>query len=620
MAYGTLSDRIASKLDSLEIAKKDILTFTKQDLGIDLMPAQAFILKLFYNIPLSDDLEVNSIPIGDKFNETVLHVFTEVQFLDFLYESNRINIKDMKPDQVFIEIAFIIGRRGTKTTMSSIITLYTIYLILLLDNPHKHFQMLEDDEIGVAIVSNNRDGAERQFRTITKMVYRSPFFKKHLVKEPTNGMLFLKSKRIINTKDAQVKKLFSNKGDILISTFAANPNVRGSSNIVTVSDEVAHYLDADVSSKKHPLDQLVFEALTPSTSGFVEADGTPAGKNFFISSPNGERGLLFDIYNSAMKEKGQPTSSLVINVPSHWVNNRIAPEILKAFYRKSSRSYDQEYLAKFVKSTGDWLDPIANYVYAAINAGNTNFLTGHYNPKNVYYLGIDFGVGNDGTAFALCHYEPNRPIDMIYTDGKWEIDEHKLAKDCFIVDHIGYLQPEVGLTLDLDDIMSYLKSIFNAFVVEAGVYDQWAGDIFTQLLAREGFTNLSKMPATQQLNSDQAKLFRQLLMEGRLILPNKPDFIEELFRLKETVNREGLIKVEDRDVHDDQYDAVTRAVWQAYTSIDSTMSSYRARIQRISLSSQKPRQATALIGKSKPNKQISSSKNVRKPGQVSRRR
>lgn len=618
----SLSDRIAAKLDALEIERKDILTFAEQDLGIDLLPAQIFIFKLFYNIPLSSSYVDNAIPIGDKFNENVLHVFTEVEFLEFLYKANRINLKTLTPDQIFIEIAFVIGRRGTKTTMSSIITLYTIYMILLLDNPHKHFNMLEDDEIGVAIVSNNRDGAERQFRTITKMVYRSTFFKKHLVKEPTNGQLFLKSKRVINTTDDNIKRLFSNKGDILISTFAANPNVRGSSNIVTISDEVAHYLDADVSSKKNPLDVLVFEALTPSTSGFVEADGTPAGKNFFISSPNGQKGLLFDIYQTAMKNKGEATTSLVINVPSHWVNHRIAPEILKAFWKKSSRSYDQEYLAKFIKSMGDWLDPISDFVYAAVNKSNQNYLTGHYKPHRTYYLGIDFGVGNDGTAFAICHYEPNRPIEMKNTDGKWEIDAHKTAQNCFVIDHIGYLQPDPevnGGVLDLDDIMDYLKDITKAFRIEAGAFDQWAGDIFTQLLDKQGFNKITKMPATQQLNSDQAKLFRQLLIEGRIIFPDKPDFIEELFRLKEEVNRQGLIKVEDKEVHDDQFDAVLRALWQCYQCKDSTPESYRARMQRHQNAQSKPKQGTGVITKQKATKNISSPKNVRKVGQVRRR-
>lgn len=615
-----LSDIVAGKLDSLNIERKDILQFVREDLVLDLFPAQIFILKLFYNIPLSDDLRDNSIPIGDEFNETVLHTFTEVEFLDFLYKSNRINIKDMDPDQVFIEVCFVIGRRGTKTTMSSIITLYTIYLLLLIDNPHKYFQILEEDEIGVAIVSNNKTGAEKQLRAITKLIYKSPFFKKHLVKEPANGSLFLKSNRILNSDDKGMKDIYKNKGDIIISTYAANPNVRGSSNIATISDEIAHYLDADVSSKKHPLDEVVFEALTPSTSGFVHPDGSPAGKNFYISSPNGEKGLLHKIYKSAMEHKGEPTNTLVINVPSHWVNHRISSSLLRAFHAKSSRSYEQEYLAKFIKSTGSWLLPLATRVNSCVDASNRNTLTHRYNPAYTYYLGVDFGVGEDGSAFAVAHYEPSRPRTFEWKDDKWIIEAP--VTGFYVVDYIGYLLPEeMGLTvLPLESIMDAIKQIQNNYQIEDGIFDQWSGDIFTQLIANAGITNLRKMPATQQTNSDQAKIFRQLIVENRVSFPDKPDFIDELFRLNETVNRDGLVKVEDTDYHDDQFDATSRALYLCYNSRSSNLESFKAR-QRAT-GRRKGNVAvggTGVVksGVTRPTKV--NSRNVRKPGQVRRK-
>lgn len=612
-----LSDRISQVLDDIKITKKDPLQFAEEDLKLKLFPAQKFILKLFYNIPLSDSLEDNAIPIGDDFNETVLHVFTEVQFLEFLYKSNRVNIEDIDPDQVFIEVCFVIGRRGTKTTMSSIITLYTIYLLLLIDNPHEYFQILEEDEIGVAIVSNNRTGADKQLRAITKLIYKSPFFKKHLVKEPSNGELFLKSNRILHTKDQATRDLYKSKGDILISTYAANPNVRGSSNIVTISDEIAHYMDADVSSKKNPLDKMVFEALTPSTSGFVEPDGRPAGKNFYISSPNGERGLLYDIYKSAMGKKGQKTNTLVINVPSHWVNHRIAPSLLRTFYNKSARSYEQEYLAKFIKSTGSWLLSIASLVNAAFDANHDNNLLHRYNPLYTYFLGIDFGLGNDGTAFAVAHYQPSRPTTFEWKDDKW-IVEDAVTGGFFVVDHIGYLLPEEGESLQIDDIMAYINTLQQNFKIEKGIYDQWSGEIFNQLLQKQSFTNLEKLPATQQTNSDQAKIFRQLVTEKRVSFPDKPDFNDELFRLNETVSREGLVKVEDKDYHDDQFDAVSRALYLCFNHKDSNFDSFKAKQRLKALQATKGIIERVITGKPRTPLKVNQS-NVRKPGQVRRR-
>ena len=567
----SFSEKIIKKLDDIGVERKNILDFARDDLGITLLPAQIFIFKLFYSIPLSNDKKDNCIPIGDRFNEKILYEFSEVEFAEFLYNSNRLNIKNIDPEAVFTEIVFVIGRRGTKTTMTSIITLYTIYLILLLENPHEYFGILEEDEIGVAIVSNSRDNADRQFRTICKMVYSSPFFKKHLVKDPVNGFLFLKSRRLLSSNSPKVLE----RGDILISTFAANPNVRGASNIVTIADEFHHFLDADVSSKANPLDKVVFEALTPSTSGYVYPDGKPAGKNFFISSPNGRRGMLYTMYKTAMEHKAERPTSLVINVPSHWVNNKLTPQTLRSFFNKSELSFEQEYEAKFVNKTGGWLNNIRAEVESCINKTNNNDIKPG-NPHMTYYLGIDFGIGHDGTALAVAHYEPYIPSDFASLSPLPNQDVRDKVSDIIIIDHISYLTPEAGHLVSLDDIYAELDHIMNYYIIQDGIFDQWSGGLFEQLLQERGYTNLRKFPATQQSNSDQAKLFRQLILEGKVIFPNKPDFIEELFRLNETVSREGLIKVEDVNVHDDQYDAVARAIWLAFNSVDSNLQSFNA--------------------------------------------
>lgn len=615
----SLAERVSSRLSELNIKPKDILQFAKEDLGLDLFPAQIFILKVFYSIPLSNDLSENCIKIGDRFNENVIHIFTEQQFLDYLYKSNRINIKEIDPDQLFIEVVFVIGRRGTKTTMSSIITLYTIYKILLLPNPHEYFGILQEDEIGVAIVSNNRDGAERQFRTISQLIYKSPFFKKHLVKDPSGGQLFLRSKRLMETEDEAILNLMKNKGDILISTFAANPNVRGASNIVTISDEFHHFMDSDVSNKKNPLDKVVFEALTPSTSGFIEEDGRPAGKNFFISSPNGEKGMLWDMYRKAMapENRGKPTNTLVINVPSHWVNPKLKAVTLKTFFNKSERAYEQEYEAKFLKGAGAWLMSISDKVYACVDKARENILK-LFDSAYTYYLGIDFGLDHDGTAMVVAHYEPTRP-EIVPLETKYDVlnavnkGVHKEIKDVIVVDYIGYDLPDGdnGETLQIGQIMNDLGQVVEYFRPERGAFDQWSGSIFAQLINEEGFNNIEKLPATQQLNSDMAKLVRQLISEGRLILPNRPDFLEELFRLNETVSREGLVKVEDKDFHDDMFDALCRAVWLAYTSKDSNAKSYKAKaLRRVRRSAGK---STAGLRRVRVR---SNAGNVRKPGQT----
>jgi len=75
------------------------------------MPGQKFILKLYYKIPLND--KIKTIIVRDKFNEHILYEFTEQEYLNYLYNEGRCNIRYID-DKVRNELVLIIGRRGTK--------------------------------------------------------------------------------------------------------------------------------------------------------------------------------------------------------------------------------------------------------------------------------------------------------------------------------------------------------------------------------------------------------------------------------------------------------------------------------------------------------------------------
>ena len=82
-------------------------------LNLRLFPIQRFILKVYYNIELDDTVRV--IEVTDKFRENVLYSFTEKEYMHFLWNEGRINIKEY--DHSRHELVLAIGRRGTKTAM-----------------------------------------------------------------------------------------------------------------------------------------------------------------------------------------------------------------------------------------------------------------------------------------------------------------------------------------------------------------------------------------------------------------------------------------------------------------------------------------------------------------------
>ena len=179
----------------------NIIEFAESPEGLDmtLFPMQRVILKVFYKIPLSTDINENKIKIPDMFNETTLFEFNEKDCWDWLYQNKYTNLSY---DDIYVEnipldsIDFYIGRRGTKSKLFSIITCYSAYELLFEDDPHKMFNNKPvTDEIAITLVSNSLANASKQYREVTGAIAKSKFFKNYRV-GPTKEGYWLKSKAL----------------------------------------------------------------------------------------------------------------------------------------------------------------------------------------------------------------------------------------------------------------------------------------------------------------------------------------------------------------------------------------------------------------------------------------
>ena len=520
----------------------DIITFAESPiyLGLKLYPIQKFVLKIVYSIPLSDDISHDPIIIKDQFNEKVVRVFnSELEFVQYLYDNDMIN--SLEFDDELIEIELIIGRRGTKTTISSIITSYTLYLLLFNKSPHEYAGVIKQSEIGVAICSNNKDNASRQLREVSTMVYSCGWFKKFLVtKEPTGSGFFLKTQEEVDDPSIKIGRLY-------VTVFAASPSVRGSSNIVVIMDEYAHFIDSEASTKDEPLDKKLYEALSPSVSGFQTDDGKALGKAIIITSPNGKKGEVWKDKKSSKNLK----SKIFLNIPSWWINPRLTPAFLKSMYSKSEKSFWQEYGAKFVDKESNWIINFDKF-YAMRDLRLKNSIR-NGNPNIRYYAGVDLALSGDGAAIVVGHHEKKRTRLT-------EREEYQgLVKneDIYVVDYISYMLPEKGRILEVDDIIEEMKNIIHHYNIYGWGFDQWSYDMFNQYVAKYGgikFKNQIKINATQETNSNLARNFKQFMNEGRLILPDDDGFFNEIKDLKEKIAGR-FIKVENTSGHDDRFSA-----------------------------------------------------------------
>lgn len=558
--FRTLTKQIESEARVKPLTILEFAT-SSSGLALKLFPAQIFIFKLFYKLPLSNDTSENEIIIRDNFNEQVLYKFSEVDFFNFLYTEGRINLSPTdweEMEDTIDEIVFIIGRRGSKTTMTSIISAYTVYLLLLMEDPHSFFGVAHSEPIGIALCSNSSEGAERQLRNLIQMMHPCKFFQPYIY-GTKGGKYWLRTPVFKEKEDLGIT---TSPGNLLIEAYAASPSVRGASNIIVVMDEYGHFNDAEVTAKKKPLDIKLYEALTPSVAGFTDNEGKAYGKSFVMSSPNGKKGELYKMFQEGKKNKDV---YLVINMPSHWVNNSIAPKRLRNAFNKSELSFRQEYLGEFVDNVNGWISNPAK-VRAIVNKLWTNSIdNGDRNKK--YYLGLDLAMSGDGFALCVAHKELKRPI------GEYEEEGYELLLnygETYVIDYMAVYTPANGEVLDHEFIISTIKNLYGKFNIVRGVYDQWAGQIFTQLFKKARIPRLEMKPSTQAVNSETAKQFRQLLMEGKIMAPDYEPLITELLNLQETTSRNGYVKVEALSGgHDDLFDAVSRAIYLTYEMSDS---------------------------------------------------
>ena len=543
----------ARKKVSHDTKPVNIIEFSESDkyLGIILYPVQRFIFKLMYGLGLSDELD-EPIVIRDEFNDKILYTFTsEFDFLQFLYDNKRINSMDIHDP---METLFFIGRRGTKSTMISIITAYTLYLVLRHELPQRYFRILKQAEIGVAITSNNKGNASKQLRETANFVFGSKWFEPFLVsKEPAAGGFFLNTQHALANPHDKVGKIF-------VSVFAASPSVRGSANIEAVLDEYAHYIDSDKSTKTDPLDEKVYDAITPSVAGFTTPEGRPLGKVFIATSPNGKKGNAYKKYKNSFDDP----SVLMLHMPSNWVNPNLSSDFIRKAYNESEVTCAQEYWAEFVDSKHGYIK-IEGKVRCCedISIPNKMARSGKYR----YYLGVDQALSTDSFSIAVVHYDPSyvRTLDPESNYSMYVPDDKRGA---FVIDYIGTIEPLDDESLDIDMVINEVEQAFRSFRITKGGYDQWSKEFMEREFRKKGFfRKMEFMNASQTTNTEWAKMFKRLINSANVVWSpftansEGTTFSDEVLSLQEKTSGK-YIKVEaPPGAHDDRYSAVTKALY-----------------------------------------------------------
>lgn len=544
-------------------------------LGMVLYPVQRFIVKLYYHIPL--DAVNKSIHITDMFNSRVLYDFTEVEYLQYLFNEGRCNIGVQ--DHERRELVLAIGRRAGKSTLAGIFASYEVYRLLNLQHPQGFYGLPPGNRIQIISIGTDKDQAGILFNEVTSHLSRCEYFSPFIANN-TQSYIQFRTPHDIDRYGGTVRHengkfvSFNGKATIRV-TFKSciAKGLRGFGNIVIILDEMAHFQSEGQSSAKD-----IYDAITPSTAAFSPKDptnnqqavGPVEARIICISSPLNKAGKFYELYHQAMAGGEGAYNMLALQAPTWEVNPTVETNYYRQKYHADPTSFMTEHGAQFSDRVRGWIEREADLL-ACIDPLLVPKERGI--PRYPHEMGLDIGLVGDGTAVFITHCEGSKIVldyhELWRAGVDWRETNPHLGNNysCEYAKQISMVE-----RLDFDEISQWIIGLSKRFFIADAIFDRWNGIPLEQAFVKAGLRQFKSEFFTRDVASKIYQNAKLMIYDEKLSLYDLPKgekgkhspFIQEILTLQATQASKNVVVVEAPDhvgYHDDMADAFVRAVW-----------------------------------------------------------
>jgi hypothetical protein len=461
----------------------------------------------------------------------------EQRFIDLEKQNWGITIDLNRRDSVQ-NLVLAAGRRASKTTISSCIAVYSLYKLIGLGDPQKHYHLRPRQQVHVMHLACKEDQAKNMYEMTRNKILRMKFFEPYIDPHKNNsGELKLFTPRDIevnkviarencNRREGEPQKLLG--GSLTLESVASvSTTNRGYSVYLLILSEFAHVQRSGLDDTKLS-DHALYVALEPSLKDFG-CDG----KILMESSPKERNGEFYRHYclGGGMEQENaidvKPETSYQVIQAASWEANP----------QRKREEYDLNFRTDFISASMEYGAHFGEIAQQYVSHGELERLVDrnrpfHYTNDNnfQYVFGVDAGgraKSLDGDAYTMAWAHLENSSGVFVVDGIREYRSKLLTMPDGKMEW-NLVDPQV-VTRDLVATANGLGGKDRILEV---AYDQYDSGMATSVLKSQGF-RANQIPFTNEYKTEMFSCFYQLMQTAKVVVCwDGPNGIAERF-LKE---------------------------------------------------------------------------------------